>query len=202
MTSASEKLILGEPTLDNMVNKLRLLKYMYTSLYEISTNGGTFHRPLFWEFDDSESFKADHRTNFMLGRHLKVSLRQYRLQNNPNTTEFFFPKGTWCNVLFSNSSNQCIVSLGEGLNLTLPTNNVFPSYTHLRQGSIVAVQEPKKKTKYNDTVTTADQNQIPVMLYVNPDCNQTHCSANGSMYNDDGVGKGPAHQFHYYNFNF
>lgn len=156
------------------------------------------HRPLFWEFDDAESYKASHKFNFMLGRHLKVSLRPYMTAQN--TTQFYFPQGFWCNLLFANLSNQCFNSSEGGLNVTLVTNDTLSSYVHLREGSIVALQGGEKMMLVDGKHTTSDLIGYPVSLFINPSCNLTDCSASGSMYNDDGLGTGPSQPFKAYNF--
>lgn len=59
-----------------MTRKLVFTKYMYSYLYDIARNGGTLHRPLFFEFqEDASSYKAQVDENFMLGESLKVSIK-------------------------------------------------------------------------------------------------------------------------------
>lgn len=69
----------------------------------------------------------------MIGSSFKLSV----LSNltGVNSTEFYFPEGTWCNVF--NLSEPCFSSTGEYLELR---SKAYDFYLHLRQGKIVPHQ--------------------------------------------------------------
>jgi alpha-glucosidase (family GH31 glycosyl hydrolase) len=117
--------------------KYSLIRYYYTSLFDLSTKGtGTFYKPLFFEFP--EDFKATQgiNNNVMLGSALKLSLNSTALNETANST-FYFPAGTWCHLAGNTRGENCFVSKGQ--------NRVFPSnisdyQVHLREGFIVPMQ--------------------------------------------------------------
>jgi alpha-glucosidase (family GH31 glycosyl hydrolase) len=55
--------------------KYSLVRYYYTSLFDISTKGtGTFYKPLFFEFPEDNKAFASIEFNPMLGSALKLSM--------------------------------------------------------------------------------------------------------------------------------
>jgi hypothetical protein len=66
----------------------------------------------------------------MLGDSLKLSINSDSV--NQNTTWFYFPAGTWCNIL--NPSEMCIVSPGQAMEMS---SKAYDSYLHLIAGSII-----------------------------------------------------------------
>lgn len=117
--------------------KYSLIRYYYTSLFDLSTKGtGTFYKPLFFEFP--EDFKATQgiNNNVMLGSALKLSLNSTALNETADST-YYFPAGTWCRLAGNTFGENCFVSKGQ--------NRVFPSnisdyQLHLREGFIVPMQ--------------------------------------------------------------
>lgn len=92
-----------------MWTKFIFLKYYYTSLLDLHDNGGTFHRPMYFDFDwDYYAYIANQEQNIMLGDSLKLSVNSNVLDQN--YTMFYFPEGSWCNVLKGMGNNTCINS--------------------------------------------------------------------------------------------
>ena len=54
------------------------------------------------------------------------------------TTDFYFPKGTWCS-LFAPAVGQCM-TFNTSANYTLPSQ-VNESFVHLREGYIIPMQD-------------------------------------------------------------
>jgi hypothetical protein len=93
-----------------MYRKLHLIRYYYTELNLLSTEGGTFFKPLFFEFNDAGSFTASQEENIMLGSALKLSINSNTL--NKNLTTFYYPAGWWCNVYQALQDQTCHYSEG------------------------------------------------------------------------------------------
>lgn len=153
-------------------------------MMDISAMGGTLHRPLYFEFDkDPKAFTSSHKLNFMMGSAIKVSVNSVSIGNN--MTEFYFPQGTWCNLLKGNGSNTCLSAPEGGLAVNLSTK-ANESYAHLRIGHIVAMKD-FTGVKVYQVMNTADANQYPVQLHINPICVNGTCHASGTFSYDDGT---------------
>jgi len=60
--------------------KYSLIRYYYTSLFDISTKGsGTFYKPMFFEFPEDLKATSDIEGNVMLGSALKLSINSWAL---------------------------------------------------------------------------------------------------------------------------
>lgn len=79
------------------------MRYYYTELFALSTKDeeGTFYKPLFFEFPDDYNSTNRIEFNIMLGSALKLSIDTECLPTLElcDTTEFYFPMGTWCRLL-------------------------------------------------------------------------------------------------------
>ena len=89
-------------------NRYHLIRYYYSSLYQVSQNGGTFYKPVFYEFPDDMFTYGDFEYNVMLGSALKLSIQSNT--TNQNTTNFYYPQGLWCNVF--KTTEPCWTSTG------------------------------------------------------------------------------------------
>lgn len=88
--------------------KYSLIRYYYTSLFMISTQGsGTFYKPLFFEFPDDPNAYNSITYNIMLGQALKLSINSESLSQE--TTNFYFPAGLWCDII---ALTPCMTSTG------------------------------------------------------------------------------------------
>jgi alpha-glucosidase (family GH31 glycosyl hydrolase) len=77
-----------------------MLRYYYSSFWSINQYGGSFFKPLFFEFPSDPNTYNDIEINMLLGNSLKASVEVRRLPNEAdgkkNETAFYFPNGTWC----------------------------------------------------------------------------------------------------------
>jgi alpha-glucosidase (family GH31 glycosyl hydrolase) len=95
--------------------KYSLVRYYYTSLFDISTRGtGTFYKPLFFEFPEDPKASMSIENNPMIGSALKLSLNSESLSQK--TTDFYFPAGTWCRLRGNTLGENCFVSKGQTKN--------------------------------------------------------------------------------------
>jgi len=62
-----------------MREKLGLIRYYHTGMNQLSAFGGTFYKPLFFEFPEDANAYKDQELNIMLGESLKVSVQSTKL---------------------------------------------------------------------------------------------------------------------------
>lgn len=144
-----------------MARKLTLLKYMYSYLYNIGLYGGTFHRPMLFEYpEDVKTYQTNHEENFMMGESLKVSLAA-DVKEKLNHT-FYFPQGTWCEIV-SLSNQSCFVSPAGGSNVELfvKDDSYLNFHIHLREGHIVSLINVTKDNKLIVNTTDDMSNLLP-----------------------------------------
>lgn len=167
-----------------MYTKFHMIRYYYTELTMSSLNGGAFFKPLFMEFpDDNGSLDAPQELNIMLGSAMKLSINSNTLDKN--TTDFYFPQGTWCSLLKAFADKTCFSAPAGGMTQTWPTK-AYDKYLHLRQGFIAPMQDGLTLATTNKARTTKDLQQYPVDFHLVPSCT-TDCTAEGRYLNDDGV---------------
>jgi alpha-glucosidase len=79
-----------------LVNKYSLIQYYYSNFHEVGEFGGSFFKPMFFEFPDDAQCYDDTavRNNIMLGRALKASINTQDLSKT--TTDYYFPTARWC----------------------------------------------------------------------------------------------------------
>lgn len=118
--------------------KYRMIKYMYSELSMISQEGGVFMRPLFFEFPDDQGAYKDQYNSVMLGEGLKLAILTNAV--NQNSTDFYFPAGTWCNINKKGMKTETCSKYATGQDVTLDTY-AFNFYLHLREGYIVPMQD-------------------------------------------------------------
>jgi alpha-glucosidase (family GH31 glycosyl hydrolase) len=77
-----------------------MLRYYYSSFWSINQYGGSFFKPLFFEFPSDPNAYIDIEINMLLGNSLKASVEVRRLpseaEDQINESAFYFPNGTWC----------------------------------------------------------------------------------------------------------
>jgi alpha-glucosidase (family GH31 glycosyl hydrolase) len=116
-----------------MRTKYSLIRYFYTQLQILSKEGGTFVKPLWFEFfDDGSETQANMSYDFMLGSALKVAINTDG--GNNNHTDFYFPGDvTWCNLL--DPKDHCFYQADYSkINMG---SKAYDAYLHLRSGYIV-----------------------------------------------------------------
>ena len=75
-------------------NRYTYIRYYYSQFYAISEQGGSFFKPLFFDFPNDANSYRDIERNILLGDNLKASVETTRLADG--STDFYFPVGTWC----------------------------------------------------------------------------------------------------------
>lgn len=119
---------------DAIYTKYSLIRYYYSELMTMSLRGEkSFYKPVFFAYPDDMNTYTDLTNNVMIGDNLKLSMNTLNLTQN--STDFYFPAGTWCNL--RNASEGCFLSTGKSY--TLKTN-LTDYYVHLREGYIVPLQ--------------------------------------------------------------
>lgn len=89
-----------------MQTKMALVNYYYTELSLLSEEGGTFYKPLFFDYP-LDQYAYDKQThNVLLGSNLKLSIQSTENETVTDTS-YYFPYGTWCSVF--NTSSGCII---------------------------------------------------------------------------------------------
>jgi len=163
------------------VTRYHFAKYMYTQLYNINKEGGGYFKPMFFYFADDANTYTNIENNIMLGEALKLSVNAGT--NNP-MTEFYFPKGTWCNILGRGMmTNTCLTSAaGSRFTWASKASNY---YVHLNEGNIVPmVNATALKIKRIMNIL-----EHPVDFHMLGDAmeSDTSLSAWGTYMNDDGL---------------
>lgn len=162
-----------------MQTKLALVNYYYTEMSLLHEEGGTFYRPLFFDFPDDKNAYQNLTHNVMLGRNLKVS-HQSTETEVVTETDYYFPQGSWCSVV--NVSAGCI----DGPVTTQLPSRIYQSYVHIRDGSIVPLQLGvigQKQTVRK--VHEIQQKPVDLHIHASHSDNGT-CNAAGRLLVDDG----------------
>jgi alpha-glucosidase (family GH31 glycosyl hydrolase) len=112
-----------------------MIRYYYSNMLLISQGSTTnfrrgLYQPLFFEFPEDLNTYNDIRYNIMLGSALKLSVNSDSLK--VTQTNFYFPAGTWCNII--RPTDACIKSTGQQF---LLSSKAYDYYVHLREGYIV-----------------------------------------------------------------
>lgn len=76
----------------------------------IQQEGGSYFRPLFYDFPDEVGAYEDQELNVMLGPSLKLSVQSGDL--TAALTDFYFPTGRWCEVYCKSNVDCCMTSTG------------------------------------------------------------------------------------------
>lgn len=121
-------------------NRYWLLPYFYTLSYKIHVSGGTFMRPLWFEFPNDTNGNIDEiEDQFMIGPSLLVSPV---VHEGRNYVDAYFPSGQWYDIF---SDGKPLRSSGERVRLEAPLDYI-PA--HLRGGHIIPTQAPALNTEY------------------------------------------------------
>jgi alpha-glucosidase (family GH31 glycosyl hydrolase) len=163
--------------------KYHLMRYYYTQMSQVSYGNNTFYtiyKPMFFEFPDDEYAYMDIANNVMIGRAIKASVNAKNLTQEQ--TDFYFPAGTWCSLF--DQVGDCFTN-DFGQNVTLSTR-LNESYAHLREGSIIPMQEATKlQVRTTDDLLTYPVDLHILGAYLVP--GSMSWSAEGFYVNDDGL---------------
>lgn len=185
----------GQPYTDMirkaMQTKLALVPYYYTGLTELSKRGGSFYKPLFFEFPNDPNAYKNLTHNVMLGSGMKAS---FQSTEDVNITSYYFPDGIWCSII--DPRYGCI----DGPRTVEMPSMIFQYYAHIRDGYILPLHVDvigRLKTWRK----VAEIQQEPIELHINTKLGlDMECHASGYFINDDGkvfdtVGYQNAYQF-------
>lgn len=160
--------------------KYSILRYYYTKLFEVSLNGGTLIRPLFFEFPEDKGAYEKTKYMFMIGESLLIPpvLHEGLMNTFP-----YCPNEDWYNLkdftkVFSYDSKRT-----QGDQITLPGGFDYVNVL-VRGGSIVPYQDAlEAKVRRTEAL-----NFLPMEMIIAPDHTGV---AKGSLIVDDGVSVDP-----------
>ena len=184
-----------------MQDRLKMLRYMYTVAFEASINGGTFARPMYFEYPEDKDAWFNLDQDFMIGKHVKVSpvlaagLKEY---------DSYFPARpdeAWVNVFDLGEMQMGGDPKKNSRNMIKPSHHVN---AYLRPGSIIPMQDltymaADGKTKMTSMTTEDLMTKNALQLIINPDKDSR---ASGTVLIDDGYSKDmlDSQMYDYYGF--
>ena len=170
-----------------------LVRYIYSSFHGIGQFGGSFFKPLFYEFQDELNVFDDDSTqvNIQLGHALKLSIQTRDL--NQESTEYLFPASRWCQVMPTVDPKRCWDTTPQGgaSPIQRMDSDIASYQVHIRGGRIIPFQDAKGL----NVMKTGDLMANPTDLWIlaNKDnspvkiLNETYAAAAaGFIYLDDG----------------
>jgi alpha-glucosidase (family GH31 glycosyl hydrolase) len=172
-------------------NRYSFIKYYYANFQDIYYNGGSFFKPLFFEWTLDPLAYKDLDINILLGDALKASINTVDL--TAQSTQFYFPQGSWCQILPYPDNTQCFTSQGDDTtgHKTL-TTDLTEYYIHIRQGYLI----PFQNGTLNHVFTTKDLTKLSTDLIMYPATANSQMVLNGTevtaaaigyIFYDDGV---------------
>jgi alpha-glucosidase (family GH31 glycosyl hydrolase) len=148
---------------DAIMERYNLIPYLYSNMHEVSRDGGTYFKPLFFNYPmDTNAFR-DMYYNFMIGDDLKISM--VTNSTGMTTADFYFPKGNFCPLF--NFEDDCInqntIDDNTGSYQPLPAS-ADVSHIHTIAGSIVATAN----STMNKIMNVKDLKTFPTDLHISP----------------------------------
>lgn len=167
----------------SMINKLSLIRYYHTEMLKISQEGGSFFKPLFFAFPDDAGAYDNQHLNAMAGRSLKLAFNSAEIKD---TTDFYYPKGVWCNIMTTASYSIKCTDASAGSKTVTQPSKLGNTYAELMQGRIIPFQNVTELRAQGKMINnTFDLKFENVDLLVLPSCSDTSCFADGDYYNDN-----------------
>lgn len=164
-----------QSAINSIITRYSLIRYFYTIFFDIYQNGGSFWRPLFFEFSNDECLKNIEET-FMIGKSVKVTPVLKSLKEGEMIKSYIPPHSRfidlvdWTTILDGGSTG--------GYKLVNPRWE-YP-LVHLRDGRILPYQDFNQSLTTNELVT---KHGISLLIFRDSSDN-----AEGSVYIDkDGV---------------
>jgi len=153
------------------------LRYYYTRLFEISRyGGGTFIRPLFFEFPDDQNTLQGYEHSFMVGKALKVSPVLTQTDSTSGKVKSYFPKNS--RFISLNDWTTVVTPGVKGENKTLSASWNY-TLVHMNEGTIIPYQNTSSPNSYLRTKNLIQNAGISLVIF--PDING---HAQGSLYID------------------
>jgi hypothetical protein len=116
-----------------------LMRYIYSSFHGIGAHGGSFFKPLFYEFQDELNVFDDYslQTNIQLGHALKLSIQTRDIEQE--STEYLFPASRWCQVMPTIDPKKCWDTTPAGGDKAVQRmdSDIASYQVHLRGGRII-----------------------------------------------------------------
>ena len=167
---------------NSMFQKMSLIRYYYSEMAHVSRNGGAFFKPLFFDYPNDIDVYSHQNRNIMLGNHLKLGILSDYGSSGMINANIYFPVGLWCEVFNVKGTQGCITQTVAGS--IVSHNNPWEFYLHMREGSVVPMQDNKVIKAHSTKETQEHATQIHIL----PNCTDTatDCVAQGIYYNDDG----------------
>jgi len=133
--------------------KLHLIRYFYSMMTGYIADNKAFYQPMFFEFPhEPMAYSSSLENNVMLSTQLKLSMQSSHI--NKNVTEFWFPPGIWCDIFNDKGIDGCM-NLTEGISMNMSTK-AYEFYLHIREGSVVPMQDGTELAKNYKVSNTAD----------------------------------------------
>lgn len=117
--------------------KYSILRYYYTKLFEVSLNGGTLVKPLFFDHPEDSKIYEYRNKAFMIGSALMVAPAL-----EPNVTEVstYLPNQNWFDLFSGNQILRYVPDAKEGKEVKLKADFEYVNVL-VKGGSIVPFQE-------------------------------------------------------------
>ncbi len=173
--------------------KYSILWYYYTKLAEVSMNGGTLMRPLFFEFPGDEKAYSKAEYTFMIGPSLLVAPVLYP---GAMLTYPYVTNENWFDLFWRVRQYTYDPSATEGKELSLPGGFEYVSVL-MRGGSIIPFQDAMgSKVRRTEALKN-----LPMELMVGPDHNG---DATGTLFVDynDALASIEKKEYRYTKFSF
>lgn len=176
----------GKAAKNALTLRLSLLRYFYTIFFEIHQNGGSFWRPLFFEFPRDDETMKDIEHTFMIGSTLKITPVLKSVGKEEKISSYFPANTRFLDLI---TWNTTIDGGSKGKHEMLVPNWDFP-LIHMREGRIMPFQT------FNESKNTFELvKERFINLLVFPD---SRGSADGTLYVDtDGLDQSTIEKKHY-----
>jgi len=182
-----------EASINSIRQKYSILRYYYTKLFEISLNGGSLIKPLFFEFPNDTKAMFESEKTFLIGNSILVCPVLY-----PMTTQViaYLPNANWYNLFEKNIVHHEVNYSNEGDFHRLKGDYKMVTVL-LRGGTILPYQKIVNTTIMN----TDELSEFPMELIIALDLYGNAC---GTMIIDDGDSVDPIEnlQYRYYKFSY
>ncbi len=156
--------------------KYSILRYYYTKLFEVSLNGGSLIKPLFFEFPQDKGVYEKTKYMFMIGESILIPPVMHE---GMTSTYPYCTNENWFNLVNFKQVYAYKAGKTEGGQITLPAGFDYVNVL-LRGGSVIPFQDAlKEKVRRTEVLKHIDMNII-----VAPD---HEGKAEGTLVVDDGV---------------
>lgn len=183
-----------------LVNRYSFVKYYYSSFFTLALEGGSYFKPLFYEYPLDKKAYLDLQVNILLGNALKVSMETTNLDfmKGPSSRKYYFPQDRWCRIFpeIQNLAEDCFDSPGGDNGYQTLVTTLESYYIHLRNGYVLPYQNVNALEGTDKKVRrTGDLEKIPTDLYILPVQNNVDMTlsktvsavARGYLFFDDGI---------------